>query len=97
MARIRALAQIGGGSGIIDLTEMQTATDSFTAEVGKTYLLMSYKNNTDGSISSGATEISRCNAFNITSQHVFAMVVKATATTVKLVGSGNTIRYMALD
>ena len=76
---------------------MQTATDSFTAEVGKTYLLMSHRYNTDGTISSGATEISRCNAFTVSSQHIFAMVVKATATTVTLTGSSNTIRYMALD
>lgn len=87
----------GGGIEIPDLADMQTATDRFTAEVGKTYLLMSHRYNTDGSISSGATEVSRCNAFTISNQHVFVMVVTATATTVVLTGSSNTVRYMPLD
>lgn len=87
------------GGGIPDLSQMQTngTVQQFPATVGKTYLAVYYHGGGGGNVSSGGTVVSYYQLQQSSSQYVYMAIIKATATTVVMTGSGNYVGYMQLD
>ena len=110
MALIRALSSAGGGGTTIEdignilttsgFTAGVKASTSFTAIVGKTYMMVETRSNSyaDPGLSSGATEIGgTVIKNNNTGYNIYLGIVRATSTTVTGIGTSNYIGYCQLD
>lgn len=109
MAKAEIILGEGGGTTIEDIGNVLTtsgftagtkSTTSFTAIVGKTYMMVETRSNTydDPGLSSGATEIGgTVIKNNNTGYNIYLGIVKATSTTVTGLGTNNYIGYCQLD
>lgn len=87
----------GGGVSLADVgtaltNTTHTAQQSFTAEIGKSYFVYYSRGNTTVGVDTGATELGKV-IITASNLYYYIGLVQATATTVTMKGSGNTVYY----